>query len=498
MTPPRARKAAQPQTTRARLQSIIKESRNIMRKDAGLNGELDRLPQLAWLLFLHAFDEVEQDREAADRDYRPAIVGKYRWSQWAHSDVTGEPFLAFVNDQLLPHLRELRGSGRPGDPRDTIASIFSNVSNRMLSGHLLRDLVDQLDKVNFANADDLHTMAHLYESMLKEMRDAAGDSGEFYTPRPLVRFITDMVDPQVGDVVMDPAMGTGGFLVEAFEHMMAGARTPTQRETVKRSIRGVEKKSMPFLLAEMNFLLHDISSAAVIQGNALANSVAEMRGDPVQVILTNPPFGGEEERGIQDNFPAGLKTAETAWLFLQSVMARLERKKGRCGIVVPNSVLFDQNIGGRVKKELMTKFNLHTVLRLPNGVFSPYTLIPSNVLFFEWGPQDEHVWFYEHPMPEGRKNYTKTKPMAHEEFAACEAWWGGRSREGRVETAQAWRVRADEIAESGYDLDRRNPNRPDDLTHRPPTELIAELIETERELLALLESLQREIQDFSA
>lgn len=494
----RAKKAKQPLTTRARLQSIIKESRNIMRKDAGLNGELDRLPQLAWLLFLRAFDEVEQDRAATDRTYKPAIGGRYRWSQWAQGDMTGEPLMNFVNGQLLPHLQELKGTGRAGDPKDTLASIFSNVSNRMLSGYLLKDLIDQLDKVDFANADDLHTMAHLYESMLKEMRDAAGDSGEFYTPRPLARFMTDIIDPQVGEVVMDPAMGTGGFLVEAYEHMIAKASTARQRETVKNSIRGIEKKAMPFLLAEMNFLLHGIDHATAVHTNALANNIAAMRRDGVDVILTNPPFGGEEEKGIQDNFPSGKRTAETVWLFLHAVMARLEKNTGRCAIVVPNSVLFDQGVGAKIKADLMAKFNLHTVLRLPNGVFAPYTLIPSNVLFFEHGQQSDHIWFYEHPLPEGRKNYTKTKPLQYEEFADCRDWWGGPSRKGRVETERAWKVAVADVAANGYNLDLRNPNRADDLAHRPPAELVAELIDTEREMLTLLEDLQREIKDFSS
>ncbi|CAN5547929.1 type I restriction-modification system subunit M [soil metagenome] len=467
-----------------------------MRKDAGLNGELDRLPQLAWLLFLRAFDEVEQERVIARSGYVPAIAGRYRWSEWARDDTTGEPLLRFVNEQLVPHLQDLRGSGKAGDPQDTLASIFSNVTNRMLSGHLLKDLVDQLDKVDFANSDDLHTMAHLYESMLKEMRDAAGDSGEFYTPRPLVRFMTDMVDPQVGEVVMDPAMGTGGFLVEAFEHMIAQAQTAVDRDTVKASIRGTEKKSMPFLLAEMNFLLHDIDGARVVQTNALANGVADMRRDGVNVVLTNPPFGGEEEKGIQDNFPAGMKTSETVWLFLQAVMARLKKHQGRCGIVVPNPVLSEKGIGERIKKELLSTFNLHTVLRLPNGVFAPYTMIPSNILFFEWGKQQDHIWFYEHPLPEGRKNYTKTKPLVHEEFAACEEWWGERSRDGRTETEQAWRVAVADVVADGYNLDLRNPNWAHDLAHRPPAELVAEMIDTERQLLALLGQLEREIKDF--
>lgn len=497
MTPPK-KKAAQPQTTRARLQSTIKESRNIMRKDAGLNGELDRLPQLAWLLFLHAFDEFEQEQQIVDPSYQPAIIATYRWSAWARTDQTGQPLLNFVNDKLLPYLQDLRGSGRAGDSRDTLASIFANVTNRMLSGYLLKDLIDQLDKVDFANADDLHTMAHLYESMLIQMRDAAGDSGEFYTPRPLVRFIVDILDPQVGEVVMDPAMGTGGFLVEGYEHMITKASTARQREQVKGSVRGTEKKSMPFLLAQMNFLLHGIDRATAVQTNALANPIGDMRRAGVDVIATNLPFGGEEEKDIQDNFRSGMRTSETVWLFLQAVTARLEKRHGRCGIVVPNSVLFDQGVGARIKAELMSKFNLHTVLRLPNGVFAPYTLIPSNVLFFEYGPQQDHIWFYEHPLPEGRKNYTKTKPLLYEEFADCQEWWGGPAREGRVETERAWRVATTDVVANGYNLDLRNPNRADDLAHRPPDELVAELIDTERELLSTLEDLQREIKDFSA
>lgn len=497
MTPPRTKKSSQPPTTRARLQSVIKESRNIMRKDAGLNGELDRLPQLAWLLFLRALDEVEVERQMKDPEYVPAVVGRYRWCEWTQGDLTGPALLTFVDEQLLPHLRELRGSGRAGDPKDTVAQIFQYISNRMHSGYLLADLVAQLDKIDFANADDIHTMAHLYESMLKEMRDAAGDSGEFYTPRPLVRFMTEMVDPQPGEVVLDPAMGTGGFLVEAFDHMSRQATTTRQLEAVQEGIRGTEKKSMPYLLAQMNFLLHGIDRPSVVQTNALDVTIAEMRNDGVDVVLTNPPFGGEEEKGVQGNFPSGLRTAETVWLFLQAVLARLDKKKGRCAIVVPNSVLFDQGIGARVKKALMKDYNLHTVLRLPNGVFAPYTLIPSNVLFFDRGTQQEHVWFYEHPLPEGRKNYTKTKPLAYDEFAQCAAWWGGREREGRRENERAWQVPVAEIVESGYNLDLRNPNRPDDLTHRPPAELIAELIETEREMLTLLEQLEQEIKDFA-
>lgn len=496
---PGTKREAQPQTTQARLSSIIKESRNIMRKDAGLNGELDRLPQMAWLLFLKAFDDLEQEREVSDRTFTPALPERYRWSTWASGDdTTGEPLLRFVNNDLLPRLRGLRGSGRVADPRDTLAAIFGDVQNRMLSGYLLRDLVNQIDKIHFTSRDDIHTMAHLYESMLREMRDAAGDSGEFYTPRPLIRFMVGRIDPKVGETVMDPAAGTGGFLVESFEHMNAQVSKASDLRRIKDGLRGIEKKPMPYLLCQMNLLLHGIDRPRVVRGNALASPIAEMRRDGVDVVLTNPPFGGEEEAGILSNFKADRRTAETVWLFLQAVMARLQKsRQARCAIVVPNSVLFDQGVGARIKADLMKDFNLHTVLRLPNGVFAPYTLIPSNVLFFERGKQAPNVWFFEMPLPEGRKNYTKTKPQRFEEYAGCESWWGGASREGRTQNDHAWKVAVEDIISSGYNLDLRNPNRPDDLSHRPPAELVAELIDTERELLDMLERLEEQVKEFS-
>lgn len=485
-------------TTQARLQAVINQSRQIMRKDAGLNGELDRLPQLAWLLFLKAFDDLEEEREALEEGYRPVLAEELRWRTWASgSDTTGDPLLVFVNGKLLPKLRGLQGSGRPGDPRDTLARVFQDTTNRMLSGHLLRQLVDQVNKVEFSHRDEMHAMAVFYETMLREMRDAAGDSGEFYTPRPLIRFIVEQVDPRPGETVLDPAAGTGGFLIEAYKHMTAGNVSASEVEQVKAGLRGIEKKPMPHLLGQMNLLLHGIDRPNFTEQNSLNVGLAEVRRAGVDVVLTNPPFGGEEEKLVQDNFPVQFRTAETAWLFLQSVMARIERSAtGRCGIVVPNSVLFDTGVGGKIKADLMSRFNLHTVLRLPNGVFAPYTIIPSNVLFFEKGHQGP-VWFYEIPAPEGRKNYTKTKPMRFEEFADCAAWWGGRRREGRLENERAWRVDAATIRESGYNLDLHNPHRPDDLEHRSPKELVAELIETEKELLRLYEDLQREIDGFA-
>jgi type I restriction enzyme M protein len=392
-----------------------------------------------------------------------------------------------VNGELLPYLRGLVGVGSH-DPRDVLAGVFKETNNRMLSGYLLRDVVNKVNEINFASADDIHTMAHLYESMLREMRDAAGDSGEFYTPRPVIRFIVQQIDPQLGEIILDPACGTGGFLVEALEHLAHKVKTTQQRRALHKNLRGIEKKPLPYLLGMMNLVLHEVGHPNIIRGNALARPITQIgRKERVDVILTNPPFGGEEEKSIQSNFPAGMQTAETAWLFLQLVIRQL-KDGGRCGIVVPNSILFDDGVGARIKKELLTDCNLHTIVRLPQGAFAPYTNIPANLMFFEKTGRTKEIWFYELPPPEGRKNYSKTKPIRFEEFADCQAWWHQRG-----ESERAWRVPiADIDVTNGYNLDLRNPNRPNDLAHRPPAELLAELLETEREILQLLVNLQEQ------
>ena len=485
----RSKKTAVPTSPQTQLAAVIKTARDAMRKDAGLNGDLDRIPQLSWLLFLKAFDGLEQSREVTDDKFRPAIEAPYRWRDWAAdpNGPTGDALLKLVNEKLLPYLRGLTGTGAH-DPRDVLAAVFRETTNRMLSGYLLRDVVNKVNEINFASSDDIHTMARVYESMLREVRDAAGDSGEFYTPRPIIRFMVRQVAPILGEIVLDPACGTGGFLVETLEHLAPQVETTRQRRTLHDNLRGVEKKPLPFLLGMMNLVLHGVGQPNIIRGNALASPISQIgKGHRVDVVLTNPPFGGAEEASIQANFPAGKQTAETAWLFLQLVVRQL-KNGGRCGIVVPNSVLFAGGVGARIKEQLLTDCNLHTVVRLPNGVFEPYTAIPSNLLFFDKAGPTKDVWFYEVPPPDGRKKYSKTKPMRFEEFADCQAWWPK-----RVENERAWRVLATDIAANAYNLDLRNPNRPDDLTHRPPAELLAELADTERDILALLEKLESEI-----
>jgi type I restriction enzyme M protein len=492
---PRKRNAPIQTTPQAKLSSAIKSARDIMRKDAGLNGDLDRIPQLAWLLFLKAFDALEERRAITERNYRPAIEAPYRWRDWAADPVnglTGSDFIDFVNTELLPYLRDLKGSGEH-DPRDVLAEVFKETFNRMLSGYLLRDVVNKVNEVDFTSTDDIHTMAHLYESMLREVRDAAGDSGEFYTPRPVIRFIVQQVDPRLGEIVLDPACGTGGFLVEALEHMRPQAKTVEQLRELQSNLRGVEKKPLPYLLGMMNLLLHEIGQPAIVRWNSLARPVTQIRAaERVDVVVTNPPFGGEEEKAILGNFPKATQTAATELLFLQMI-ERILKPGGRCGMVVPNGLLFGDGVAARVKERLLRECELHTIVRLPDGVFEPYTGIPTNLLFFEKTGRTKEVWFYEIPPPEGRKKYSKTRPMRFEEFADCQAWWSGRDRKDRIENERAWRVPIGEIEADGFNLDRKNPNR-EDLAHRPPEELVAELIGTEQEIMRLLDEIQTELE----
>ena len=359
----------------------------------------------------------------------------------------------------------------------------------MKSGYLLRDVINKVAGIHFTSSDELHTLGALYESMLREMRDAAGDSGEFYTPRAVVRFMVAVTDPRLGETVLDPACGTGGFLVEAFNHLATQVKTVADRKVLQeRSLFGCEPKPLPYLLCQMNLLLHGLDAPQIDPGNALRFKLTEIgEKERVDVILTNPPFGGEEEKGIQGNFPEDKQTAETALLFLQLIMRKLRRRPtpagrpARAAVVVPNGTLFGDGVCARIKEELLKEFNLHTIVRLPNGVFAPYTSIPTNLLFFDRSGPTREVWYYEHPLPEGRKNYTKTAPIQFEEFAACQAWWTQRE-----ENERAWKVPAAELLANGCNLDRKNPRAKEDITHLPPEQLAASILEKEQRIAEIM------------
>jgi type I restriction enzyme M protein len=495
-------KVKAPLSSKQQLSATIKSVRDLLRKDAGLSGDTDRLPQLTWLLFLKNLDDFEHRQEALHRDYVPLLEEKFRWQSWVEDRCVtarrkGDELLDFVNNELLPYLKELPSSGED-DLRAIISTIFQGTTNRIRSGYILRDVVDKLHTINFNSSDDIHAVSLFYETMLKEMRDAAGDSGEFYTPRPVVRFIIDRLKPRLGERLLDPACGTGGFLVEAYERLRNEPQTPEQVRQLYKGLAGIEKKPMPYLLGVMNLLLHGIPAPNLREANALATSISQIGSEEqVDVIATNPPFGGEEERSILDNFPPGGRTAETAQLFFQYVMAMLRCPGGRCGIVLPNGFLFGGGVAITIKKRLLTRFNLHTIVRLPNGVFAPYTGIPANLLFFDACAESEEldavpctreVWYYEIPLPQGRSSYSKTRAMQYEEFADCIAWWDAPER---VESGHAWRVPYEEIAASDYNLDRKNPHGKNDYQHLPPAQLVESILRKEARITQIMEEIKQ-------
>lgn len=513
----RVKKADQPMTTAQQLGTIVKSSRQIMRKDKGLNGDLDRLPMLTWIMFLKFLDDLEQMRETEavleGKVFQPAIEAPYRWRDWAaiEGSITGDELIAFINNDeavrpdgtrgvgLFAYLRALQGDNG-GDRRDVIATVFKDMHNRMINGYLLRDVVDKVNGIHFNSSEEMHTLSRLYETMLREMRDAAGDSGEFYTPRPVVRFMVEVTNPQLGETILDPACGTGGFLVEAFDHLEKQCNTVEEREVLQdSSLFGGEAKPLPYLLVQMNLLLHGLEYPRIDPENSLRFPLREMGDkDRVDVILTNPPFGGEEEKGILGNFPEDMQTAETAMLFLQLIMRKLKRpghgseNGGRAAVVVPNGTLFSGGVCARIKEELLKSFNLHTVVRLPEGVFAPYTDIPANLLFFDRSESSKDIWYYQIPTPEGRKKYTKTKPMEYFEFDDCLGWWNDRE-----ENKNAWKVDAadllkydDEGKLVSVNLDIKNPNSLEAMEHKAPEELIASILKKEQKIMGIMESIR--------
>jgi type I restriction enzyme M protein len=531
-------------TTAQSLGALLKSARDIMRKDKGLNGDLDRLPLLTWIMFLKFLDDLELQREGeaklAGKKFKPAIEPPYRWRDWAaKSDgITGDELLTFINQEectrpdgkrgagLFAYLRKLTNSNGD-DKREVIATVFGGVDNRMKSGYLLRDVINKIGGIHFTSSGELHTLGSLYESMLREMRDAAGDSGEFYTPRPVVRLMVTVTDPRLGETMLDPASGTGGFIVETFNHLSKQVKTVADRKVLQeKSLFGCEPKTLPYLLCQMNLLLHGLDAPQIDPGNSLRFKLTDIgERDRVDVILTNPPFGGEEEKGIQGNFPEDKQTSETAMLFLQLIMRKLRRQPhlergspsrstlagkdasglsegsvageaaaggtpallyARAAVVVPNGTLFGDGVCARIKEELLKEFNLHTIVRLPNGVFAPYFGIPTNLLFFDRSGPTREVWYYEQPLPEGRKSYTKTAPIQFEEFAPLVSWWNKRE-----ENEQAWKVPAAELLANGCNLDRKNPRAKDDITHLPPAQLAGDILKKEQRIGEIMGNIQK-------
>ena len=441
--------------------TTIKSIQDIMRKDAGVDGDAQRIGQLAWMLFLKIFDDQEQELELTKDHYESPIPEKLRWSSWAADSegITGDTLQDFINNDLFPTLKELSISTGGQNPRAMVVqSAFEDAYNYMKNGTLVRQVVNKLNEIDFNRSSDRHTFGDIYEKLLKDLQ-SAGNAGEFYTPRAVTQFMTDMVDPKLAEKVLDPACGTGGFLACAIEHVRTKyVNSVEDRRTLQHSIFGVEKKQLPHLLCTTNMLLHGIEVPSNVRhDNSLTRPLKDYGpADRVDVVLTNPPFGGQEEDGIEQNFPATFRTRETADLFLVLIM-RLLKDRGRAAVVLPDGFLFGEGIKTRIKEKLLEECNLHTIVRLPKGVFAPYTSINTNLLFFTKGEPTQEVWYYEHPYPEGYKSYSKTKPMRIEEFEPEKAWW-----DIREENEFAWRVSVEDLAASGFNIDIKNPNTVDD------------------------------------
>lgn len=468
---------------------VVKSIQDIMRKDAGVDGDAQRIGQLVWLFFLKIFDDQEEELELIRDNYESPIPEPLRWRNWAKdpTGMTGEPLMEFVNDKLFKQLKELNLDTT--DQRGKVVrNVFEDAYNYMKSGQLLRQVINKINEIDFNRTDDRHLFGDIYEQILKDLQ-SAGNAGEYYTPRAVTQLIVDMVNPQLGESVLDPACGTGGFLTCTIDHLRAQVNQPEDEARLQKSLKGVEKKPLPHLLCTTNMLLHGMDVPSFIDhDNTLSRPLRDYGAkDRVDVIVTNPPFGGMEEDGIESNFPASYQTRETADLFLV-LITELLNDGGRAGLVLPDGTLFGEGVKTRIKEMLLKECNLHTIVRLPNGVFNPYTGIKTNLLFFTKGQPTEQVWYWEHRYPEGVKSYNKTKPIRIEEFESLKAWW-----HNRKETDQAWQVPIADIKASGYNLDIKNPNVEED-SHKDPTLLLDAYQDSQRQLEATQTKLRDQLE----
>lgn len=494
MTPP----------TRQSLANDIWHACDILRRDNNCGGVMQYVEHLAWLLFLRFLDAQEEEwaveAELGGERYEPVLKEEFRWRNWARQDWKAEVLLPFIHGQLIPYLQSLSGSPM----RETISSIFSERNVIVCaSPYNLKDVLEIIDGIDFHSQDDIFTVSQVYEDLLKRLGNENRMAGEFYTPRPVIRFVVQVVDPQVGETVYDPACGSCGFLAESYQHVVdqAGATLTIQdHEFLQReAFYGQEKVAVPALLGLMNMVLHGVAAPNVVRRNTLEENIrsVQVRYD---VVVTNPPFGGTENPQIQSNFP--VKATATELLFLQHIMKKLKPRDGaRCGMVVPEGTLFRGGAFATVKQDLMERFDLHTVVSLPPGTFAPYSDVKTALIFFDRPGPTQEIWYYELPVPEGLKKFSKGSPIQDEHFDRARELWAAwdayRAGKGpRPEpTDNSWIVPAEEIREREYDLSARNPNREEIETYRHPAEITASLLEREREILSIIQELHALVGD---
>ncbi len=472
----------------ANLSNFVKRVRDIMRNDAGINGDAQRIEQIAWMLFLKVYDSKEQEWEFDDSSYTSIIPDTCRWRNWAHDEsgrgITGENLLNFVNNILFPVLKgkdvvdqdgnEIKGvrvSAETPMKKAIVQSTFEDANNYMKDGVLLRQIVNIIDEIDFGDYEESHAFGEIYETILKDLQ-SAGNAGEFYTPRAVTDFMAMMVDPQIGEEMADFACGTGGFITSWLKRLKSKVKTVEDREKYASSIYGIEKKQFPYMLCITNLLLHDIDAPRVYHDNSLINNVLDYTDDDrFDVILMNPPYGGSEREEVKNHFPSDIASSETADLFMAVIMYRL-KENGRAAVILPDGFMFGgDNAKFNLKRKLFSEFNVHTIVRMPGSVFAPYTPITTNILFFEKTGGTDKTWFYRLDMPEGYKHFSKTKPIKLEHFDSAVEWWNNReeiSLNG-FDKAKCYTIK--EIAERNYNIDLCGyPHEEEEIL--PPDELI--------------------------
>ena len=480
------------------ISSILKSIQTIMWQDTGLNGDAQRIEQLGWMLFLKIFSDKDKELELLDDNYTSPIPDEFHWvkekGNWAGDDegMTGDELLEFVDRKLFPALRNIDVSS--GNRRALIVrEVFEGNNNYMKSGINIRKVLNKLNEMDFNVAKDRHAFGELYESILKGLQ-SAGKSGEFYTPRAITSFITEMINPQLGEKILDPACGTGGYLTCAIEHLKTQANSVEERQSIAENVMGWEYKPLPYLLATTNLILHDMEVPNIRFGDALDQPLSNFtEKHRVNAILANPPFGGIVANNNENNFPQNYRTKESADLFL-ILMIHLLKKGGRAGIVLPDGSLTGDGVKQRVRQKLLEECNLHTIIRLPNSVFQPYATVATNLLFFTKGtstgsaPATKEVWYYEHRLPEGQKAYNKTKPIQAKEFDPIKTWWND-----RTESDIAWKVDIQTIIDRNYDLDIKNPTKQEEVHEYNSAELMQLLHTSFEKSNALLNQLKEAV-----
>lgn len=478
------------------LGGLVKRLQDIMRQDAGINGDAQRIEQIVWMLFLKVYSAKEEEWELDDEDYVSIIPEEYRWQNWAHEEkqgdgLTGEDLLDFVND-MFKAFKELEVTSETPLKKSIVKTVFEDINQYMKDGIQVRKMANELDAIQLNQYEEIHALGDIYETILKDLQ-SAGHAGEFYTPRAVTDFMAKMIEPKLGEKMADFACGTGGFITSWLKELEPQIQTTEDRKSFSQSIYGIEKKQFPYMLAITNLLLHDIDEPRIFHDNSLAYNVLDYtEKDSFDKILMNPPYGGSEGEAIKNNFPEDLADSETADLFMSVIMYRL-KKNGRAAVVLPDGFLFGtDNTKTAIKKKLMSEFNLHTIIRLPGSVFAPYTSITTNLLFFDNTEPTKEVWFYRLDMPEGYKHFSKTKPMKLEHFQPVMDWWKNREEIEVEGWSKAKRYTAEDIQEGGYNLDLCGfPHEEEEILD--PLDLIQSYQEHRKELNAEIDRVLGEI-----